>query len=123
VKRGLIVLCSVLFAASPPGPDFRNIGPRAGLTAIFPNGGSQSKKYIIETTGSGVGFIDYDNDNLLDIFVVSGEGGTNRMYHNEGHDRFRDVTKQLNLVSPISLSPTGEPTGSIATSKVSDSNW
>jgi hypothetical protein len=99
VKHALIVLCSVLFAASLPGPDFRNIAQRAGLTAIFPNGGAQTKKYIIETTGSGVGFIDYDNDNLLDIFVVSGEGGTNRMYRNEGHDRFTDVTKQLNLIS------------------------
>ena len=99
MKSILIVLCAALFAATVPSPDFRNIAARAGLTATFPNGGSQSKKFIVETTGSGAGFIDYDNDNLLDIFVVSGEGGTNRMYHNEGHGRFRDVTKSLNLVS------------------------
>jgi hypothetical protein len=94
-----VVLCAALFAATFQDPDFRNIAERAGLTAVFPNGGVQSKKYIIETTGSGVAFIDYDNDDLLDIFVVSGEGGTNRMYHNEGNDRFRDVTKTLGLVS------------------------
>jgi enediyne biosynthesis protein E4 len=94
-----VVLCAAVFAATFQDPDFRNIAERAGLTAVFPNGGAQSKKYIIETTGSGVAFIDYDNDDLLDIFLVSGEGGTNRIYHNEGNDRFKDVTKTLGLLS------------------------
>lgn len=80
-------------------PCFRNIAAQAGLTQVFPNGGTVSKEYIIETTGSGIAFIDYDNDGLLDLFVLSGMGGTNRMYHNEGHDRFRDVTDQLGLRS------------------------
>jgi hypothetical protein len=64
-------------------PCFRNIAKQAGLTQTFPNGGVTSKQYIIETTGSGIAFIDYDNDGLLDLFVLSGLGGTNRMYHNE----------------------------------------
>ncbi|HZS53494.1 MAG TPA: VCBS repeat-containing protein, partial [Bryobacteraceae bacterium] len=51
---------------------FRNIATQAGLTAVFPNGGTTSKEYIIETTGSGIAFIDYDNDGLLDLFVLSG---------------------------------------------------
>lgn len=80
-------------------PCFRNIAQDAGLTQVFPNGGTVSKQYIIETTGSGIGFIDYDNDGLLDLFVLSGLGGTNHMYHNEGHDRFRDVTDELGLRS------------------------
>ena len=80
-------------------PDFRDIAAQAGLTQSFPNGGTRSKQYIIETTGSGIAWIDYDNDGLLDLFVLSGEGGTNRMYHNEGHDQFRDVTDQLGLRS------------------------
>ncbi|MBV9266994.1 MAG: CRTAC1 family protein, partial [Acidobacteriaceae bacterium] len=41
----------------------------------------------------------YDNDGLLDLFVLSGEGSTNRMYHNEGGSRFRDVTDELGLRS------------------------
>lgn len=69
----------------------------AGLTKAIPNGGSASKQYIIETTGSGAALIDYDNDGLLDIFLVSGPGSTNRMYHNEGRGRFRDVTHEMGL--------------------------
>ena len=80
-------------------PDFRNIARQAGLTDVFPNGGTATKQFIIETTGSGIGFIDYDNDGLLDLFVLSGQGGTNRMYHNEGNGRFRDVTDTLGLRS------------------------
>ncbi len=93
------LLCAVLAwsADAPYAPDFRNIAKSAGLTDIFPNGGTKTKQFIIETTGSGIAFIDYDNDGLPDLFVLSGPGGTNRMYHNEGHDKFRDVTKELGL--------------------------
>ena len=90
---------SLLLFAAIWLPDFRNIAKQAGLTDVFPNGGTTSKQYIIETTGSGIAFVDYDNDGLLDLFVLSGQGGTNRMYHNEGHDRFRDVTDELGLRS------------------------
>ncbi len=65
-------------------PDFENIAASAGIKDSFPNGGTVTKEYIIETTGSGIAFIDYDNDGLPDLFVLSGQGGTNRMYHNEG---------------------------------------
>lgn len=80
-------------------PHFVNIAAAAGLRDVFPNGGAVSKKYILETTGSGIAFIDYDNDGLLDLFVLSGPGGSNRMYHNDGYDRFRDVTDSLGLRS------------------------
>jgi enediyne biosynthesis protein E4 len=85
--------------ASAYRPDFQNIAAKAGLAHQFPNGGTRTKEYIIETTGSGIAFIDYDNDGLLDLFVLSGDGGTNRMYRNEGNDRFRDVTDTLGLRS------------------------
>jgi len=88
---------AMLAAAAVSGPDFRNVAKEAGLTRAVPNGGSDSKKYIIETTGSGAAFIDYDNDGLPDIFLVSGEGDVSRMYHNEGGGRFRDVTAELGM--------------------------
>ncbi|HSU61035.1 MAG TPA: CRTAC1 family protein [Bryobacteraceae bacterium] len=98
MKFAHLALSGVL-AAALSAADFRNIAQQAGLTDSFPNGGAISKQYIIETTGSGITFIDYDNDGLLDLFVLSGKGGTNRMYHNEGHGKFRDVTDVLGLRS------------------------
>ncbi len=88
-----------LVAAAAQAPRFRDIAKEAGLTDSFPNGGDKTKEYIIETTGSGVAFIDYDNDGFVDVFVVSGQGGTNRMYHNGGDGHFTDVTSQLGLTS------------------------
>jgi hypothetical protein len=86
-------------AASEQAPQFRDIAKESGLVHSFPNGGDKTKEYIIETTGSGVAFLDYDNDGYVDIFVVSGEGGSNRMYHNDGKGRFTDVTAALGLTS------------------------
>jgi hypothetical protein len=80
-----------------PPPDFRDIAADAGLTAVFPNGGMVTKEYIIETTGSGVAFFDYDNDGLPDAFVISGDGAPSRLYHNEGNDRFRDVSEAMGI--------------------------
>ena len=68
--------------------------PPSYLTAEIRN-----KQFIIETTGSGAAIFDYDNDGLPDLFLVSGNGGTNRLYHNEGRGRFRDVTRDAGLQS------------------------
>ncbi|MES1257500.1 MAG: CRTAC1 family protein [Acidobacteriota bacterium] len=88
---------SLLLAALILLTDFRNVAKEAGLTRPVPNGGTVSKQFIVETTGSGVAFIDYDNDGLLDIFVVSGPEAPSRLYRNEGAGRFRDVTEALGL--------------------------
>jgi enediyne biosynthesis protein E4 len=93
----VVLLCVVLSAAANPPPAFYNVAREAGLTAAFPNGGSISKQFILETTGSGVAFIDYDNDGLPDVFIVSGPGSPSRMYHNDGSGKFRDVTAALGL--------------------------
>jgi hypothetical protein len=95
VIRALAV--AALFSAAGAVVNFRNVAREAGLTDSIPNGGVQSKQYIIETTGSGAAFLDYDNDGLLDIFLVSGPGGTNRLYHNLGNGKFADVTKEMGL--------------------------
>ena len=96
-----LALLGLLAAAvhAPELPDFRNVAAQAGLVDSFPNGGSESKKYIVETTGSGAAFIDYNNDGLLDIFLLSGAGGTNRLYRNDGNGHFTDVTEETGLKS------------------------
>lgn len=45
---------------------------------------------------------DYDNDGLLDLFVVGNYGATNRLYHNNGAGNFTNVTP-----GPIPLPPVG----------------
>ncbi len=87
-----VVLHTIAAQAGGAAADFRNIAAQAGLTRSFPNGGISAKQYIIETTGSGIAFLDYDNDGFPDLFVVSGDGAPSRLYHNNGKGKFDDVT-------------------------------
>ena len=97
--KPLFVALGLAFAVAqvPELPQFRDIAKESGLTHVFPNGGMETKQYIIETTGSGVALIDYDNDGLLDAFVISGDGAPSRLYHNEGGGKFRDVSEQMGV--------------------------
>src|SRR5215813_4460577 len=97
--RTIAAIACLFFFGPQQAADFRDIAEKAGLRRTFPNGGATTKQFIIETTGSGVALFDYDNDGLPDIFIVSGKGGSNRLYHNDGHDRFTDVTESLGLKS------------------------
>ena len=83
---------------------FTDIAKQAGLTHPIVYGGTESKRYIIETVGCGIAFFDYDQDGWLDIFVLSGSllegnpaGATNRMYHNNRDGTFTDVTVKAGL--------------------------
>lgn len=94
MRRALLALCLVATAAAQSV----NVAGDVGLTDVIPNGGDHSKTWIIETTGSGAAWIDYDNDDDLDAFLVSGEGGTNRLYRND-RGKFAEVTAQAGLGS------------------------
>ena len=93
--RALVAIAIAALAAS--APVFTDVARIAGLTHVIPNGGEKSKKYIIETTGSGVALFDYDNDGLVDIFVVSGEGAPSRLYRNRGKLRFEETGTRVGL--------------------------
>ena len=92
---------------SHPGPAwFINVAPQAGLRMENVNGGVESKKYIIETTGSGVAIFDYDNDGWPDIFLVNGttldanekkQQPTSHLFHNNHDGTFSDVTRAAGL--------------------------
>ena len=51
---------------------FQDMSEKAGLTKWTHKMGTPEKTYIIETKGSGIGLIDFDNDGWLDIYVVNG---------------------------------------------------
>ena len=88
----------------PFNAHFVDVAPSAGLQAPVIYGGVDNKKYILEATGCGCAFIDYDNDGWVDIFLLSGTrltgdppGATNRLYKNNRDGTFTDVTEKAGL--------------------------
>jgi enediyne biosynthesis protein E4 len=88
--------------------NFVDIAEKAGLIAVNVFGGADTKKYIIETTGTGLAIFDYDNDGWPDIFVVNGttlegfpseQAPTNHLYHNNHDGTFTDVTAKAGLLA------------------------
>jgi len=90
----------------PFNAHFVDVAASAGLTAPTIYGGVESKKYILEATGCGCAFTDYDNDGWMDIFILSGTrleevppGTTNRLYKNNRDGTFTDVTEKSGLAA------------------------
>ena len=86
--------------------NFVDIAERAGLDVVTEAGGEKAKKYIIETTGSGVAAFDFDNDGWPDIFLANGsrlEGfpkgqePISHLYHNNHDGTFTDVTEKARV--------------------------
>jgi enediyne biosynthesis protein E4 len=83
---------------------FVDVASAAGLHAPIVYGGVESKKYILEATGCGCAFVDYDNDGWIDIFLLSGTrltadplDATNRLFKNNRDGTFTDVTEKAGL--------------------------
>ena len=88
---------------------FEDISEGAGLTHWTHKMGTKEKKYIIETNGSGVCLIDYDNDGWLDIYVVNGstfdalDGKETpphaALFHNNHDGTFTDVSAKAGVTN------------------------
>ncbi|HXH68303.1 MAG TPA: CRTAC1 family protein [Candidatus Limnocylindrales bacterium] len=91
-------------AKSQPAITFRDITTQAGIRFVH-NNAAFGKKYLPETMGPGVAFIDYDNDGWPDIFLVNGTNwpgqpskhSTPKLYHNNHDGTFTDVTHKAGL--------------------------
>ena len=87
--------------------DFVDVAAKAGLRVPLVFGGETGKKYILESTGTGVAVFDYDNDGWPDIFFVNGSKidaagkpvPSNRLYRNAHDGTFIDVTESVGLVA------------------------
>ena len=83
---------------------FRDVTQSAGIRSLH-NNAAFGKKFLPETMGPGVAFIDYDNDGWPDIFLVNGmdwpghvlKHSTPKLYHNNHDGTFTDVTRKAGL--------------------------
>ena len=107
----LVIVLSILFslvlspaATQSPKITFTDITTQAGIT--FKHVASPDKKYIVESMSGGVALFDYDNDGLLDIFLVNSltvdlvksKGKTkSHLYHNDGNGKFTEVGEKAGV--------------------------
>jgi hypothetical protein len=91
---------------TPLGLSFIDVAAQAGLTLETTYGGKLTNKYLLETTGCGLAFYDYDNDGWQDLFLVNGwrlEGFAAgqeprcHLFKNNRDGTFTDVTKGTGL--------------------------
>ena len=88
---------------------FKDISKEAGLTVWKHTMGTPQKSYILETIGSGVALLDYDNDGWLDIYIVNGsteDALTGKMtpphaalFHNNHDGTFTDVAAKAGVTN------------------------
>jgi len=84
---------------------FVDVAARSGITFRHDNAAS-SQKYLIETMGSGCAWIDYDQNGLMDLYLVNGAATRiynpphplrSALYRNNGDGTFTDVTQKAGV--------------------------
>jgi enediyne biosynthesis protein E4 len=94
-------------ASIPADPHFVEVAEQAGLKTVLYCGGAD-KEHILESTGTGAAFVDYDGDGWLDVFLVNAWAldeepsrvrlkGRNALYRNRGDGTFEDVTAKAGV--------------------------
>src|SRR5437660_5937088 len=96
---------STRLRSSANAVQFTDIRQSAGIT--FRQDGAQTEeKYYLETMGTGVGWIDYDQDGFPDLFFVQSAATDiykppsplrSALYHNNGDGTFTDVTEKAGI--------------------------
>ena len=102
-----VFTCAQILDSLPLGVEFVDVASKAGLNQKTIFGGEKKNKYLLETTGCGAAFFDFDNDGWLDIFLVNGtrfeatypagRAPTCRLYKNNRDGTFTDVTARSGL--------------------------
>lgn len=112
----LLALSAILLHSSAKqlGVRFTDVTKRSGIDFMY-TFGDYHYENILESSGSGVTIFDYNNDGLMDLFMMNGtyiygvsdEGGEvfrqtpDRLYRNEGSGRFTEVSETAGLNDTI----------------------
>lgn len=113
----MLLTLSALFlqsSAKQLGVRFTDVTRKSGIDFIY-TFGDYHYENILESSGSGVTVFDYNNDGLMDLFMMNGtyiygvsdEGGKvfrqtpDRLYRNEGNGRFTEVSELAGLNDTI----------------------
>ena len=88
---------------------FEDVAAKAGLATWRHVMGPDQKKLILETVGSGVGLLDYDNDGWLDLYLVNGStyealrgkatSPHAALFHNNHDGTFTDVAEKAGVTN------------------------
>jgi hypothetical protein len=88
---------------------FENVARQAGLAGWHHTMGTPAKSFILETVGSGVALLDYDNDGWLDIYFVNGSTSEAldgkavaphaALFHNNHDGTFTDVAEKAGVTN------------------------
>lgn len=113
VMAAVLACAGTLGAADKPAIVFEDATAASGIQFVH-SFGSQKLGSLLESTGAGCAWFDYNNDGRADLFVLSGrplEGGVhpyplkkppaemphNHLYRNDGNGKFTDVTDQAGV--------------------------
>src|SRR5215475_2862343 len=107
MKRVIFAIIVAIFSISAVGQSpirFTDITKPAGLTFSHYSG-AFGKKYLPETLGPGVAFIDYNGDGWPDLFFTNGmdwpgqhrRTSTLQLFRNNKNGTFTDVTRAAGL--------------------------
>ena len=114
IRAALAALLSSLAAlAAQPHTSavFADVTAKAGIT-FAQTSGATPDKHMVETFGSGVGWIDFDNDGFVDLYFVSGAPGSSNMLYRNNHDgTFTDVTQRSGAAAITRAYKTGVAVG------------
>jgi hypothetical protein len=99
----------------PPATDdfFQEVGKEIGIDFVHSIGDKELSN-IVESSGAGAAFLDYDQDGFIDLYVCNGTWmkgvntdekpkitPTNHLYRNMGNGTFEDVTKKAGVGGPF----------------------
>jgi hypothetical protein len=88
---------------------FQDIAAKAGLTSWHHTMGTPEKQHIVDSIGSGVALLDYDDDGWLDIYLVNGSTQAAldgkapaphaALFHNNHDGTFTNVTAKAGVAN------------------------